>query len=385
MGKLKPEQLSRIETLIKQLADYLDVRFELASRVNKNLKGIYEDMVYQHLELVHAVLEGSRAFGPQRFQVGDIFASTDQEKKNDLVDPMNQASIMSLMVVEKVESATDKKRAGMLDVHDLPTLYEALDPSTKSVMELIQMWVWWDLMDATFVRNFYVVQRKLQTLLSKEKVTAEGIAAVLAEPPKEMRMEELKEYDPTQETADMRVSRLFLSAVRIRNHFERERQNDETYKVILKRKEGGGISSEVHNLLLEGGRRLMAMDKVRQAKSIDETLVAHYGKAFKCANEEVTAERIVEHETKKVETMLPRLRMALEHGLVLGAPFNYKTEQCERMDSVIQSMRSSLQIDSAYVLPTFASEIQREHLDVGVSLSEEEEDDDGEDESPLSF
>jgi hypothetical protein len=323
-------------------------------------------------------------FGPQRFFVGDIFCSTDQEKKNNLVDPMNQASIMSLMVDERAELETDKKRAGMLDVHDLPTLYAALDPSTKSVMELIQIWVWWDLMDATYVRNFHTLHRQLQALLAAERITAEGIAAILDEPPREMSMEELQDYDETKETTDVRAGRMFLGAVRVRNHFERERQQDETYKVILKRKEGGGISEEVRNLILEGGRRLMAMDKVRQAESIDGALAAHYAKTFKCAAAEVNSERIVEHETGKVEALLPRLRMALEHGLVLGAPYDYKVRQCEQMDGVIKAMRLALQIDSAYVLPTFTSEIHREHLDIGVSLSEDEEEDD-EAESPLSF
>ncbi|MFC1601164.1 hypothetical protein ACFL34_02310 [Candidatus Sumerlaeota bacterium] len=381
-------QQRRVERLLAQLKDYLGVRFEHAIRVNPKVKNIYDDMVFQHLALVRGVFEMERMFGENRFVICDLFASGDEEKKSQVLNPMDQNSIMSLMVEDKAEVATDKKRAGMLSVDDLPSLYASLDPGLESIMELIRIWVWWDLPDAGYVANFDNWHQQLGHLAQTHGLSAPAINEYLKKPPAEKTMEEW--LTPTgEEPHETQTGRLFMSLVRTRNRFERMRQRDESHRVILKRRRNVDESDDAQRLIVEAAKRIMASDKVRDTDTIDTALAQYYAKVFQCPAEKVTAQNIVEHEQSRMRELLPRLLDTLEHSSELGPPYDYKLRQLEKMDETIAQFRKVLKVSEDYELPTLESEIQRATVsEMNVQLIDEEEQplvDDDDDEAKLPF
>jgi len=137
----------RVQGIVGKIQEYMDIRFDHASRVNPHIRHIYEDIRWQQLMSLQLVLESSKAWGPDRYYVADVLCEDNELRKRSLFTPTDQNSILNeiINIKEKQDSA---KRAGQLPIRDMRTFYTALEPSLERVVELIQTWIWWDLADA---------------------------------------------------------------------------------------------------------------------------------------------------------------------------------------------------------------------------------------------
>ena len=57
----------------------MDIRFAHASRVNPNVRHIYEDIRWQQLTQLRLILESSKAWGPDRYYVADVLCEDNEQ------------------------------------------------------------------------------------------------------------------------------------------------------------------------------------------------------------------------------------------------------------------------------------------------------------------
>jgi len=148
-----PKTEKRVQIIISKVRDYMDIRFAHAARVNPNIRHIYEDVRWQQLMQLRIILEATKPFGPDRYYVADILCEDNIPRKKALFNPVDQNSIMNEIINIKEEEGK-KKRAGQLPISDMRTFYTALNLFLERIVELIQIWIWWDLADASDIVMF---------------------------------------------------------------------------------------------------------------------------------------------------------------------------------------------------------------------------------------
>jgi len=163
---LNPKTQKRVESIVKKIQDYMDIRFTHAVRVNLNIGHVYEDIRWQQLTTLRQILESSKAFGPDRYYVADILCEDNMLRRRALFNATDQNSIFNEIINLK-DRMEREKRAGQLPVHDMRTFYTALDPSLEKIVELIQTWIWWDIADSSDMVAFEhqsIIMKQLQTV-----------------------------------------------------------------------------------------------------------------------------------------------------------------------------------------------------------------------------
>ncbi|HNM47090.1 MAG TPA: hypothetical protein PKH51_08740, partial [Candidatus Sumerlaeota bacterium] len=131
---------------------YLDMRYQQIRRVNSKVDAIWDDLTWQQLSQLRTSLSGDKAFGPQRFHVAELFLSDDQRRIRELLSVKSQNSLLGEIVEEK-EKETHRTGGG-LDIHDMRTLFHAIDPGLDKMIGLVQTFIWWDLEDAADLARF---------------------------------------------------------------------------------------------------------------------------------------------------------------------------------------------------------------------------------------
>jgi hypothetical protein len=154
----------RVQGILEKIREYMDIRFDHASRVNPHIRHIYEDIRWQQMASLRLVLESSKAWGPDRYYVADVLCEDNELRKKSLFLPTDQNSILNEIINLKEKQDT-ARRAGQLPIRDMRTFYTALEPSLERVVELFQTWIWWDLPDAcdlvAFEHQYQVLQKVL--------------------------------------------------------------------------------------------------------------------------------------------------------------------------------------------------------------------------------
>jgi hypothetical protein len=319
-------QQKRVEAICELLKDYMDVRFAHAVRVNPHIAHVYDDVAWQELTSVRQVLTTTKAFGPVRFLVADILCSDDKLKVGSLFNPVDQNSIMNEIIDEK-ESKRDQ-RAGILEIGSMRTLYRALDPSLERIVELIQTWLWWDLMDATLLFDFDQQVQRLHSLKTHEmnekleeyyhKALKRAISEKISKP-------EIMDYE-------------FKKLEGMLGQFAQRRNEDEGYRVIIKRDElpESGINAEILDL----GKHINALQGLETAHDLKEETRVSYAPLLDCSPAEVTRERVIEFEKKQVESRKKDLMGRLARPKHLGPPYDYKQRQLEELRRRVEEARS---------------------------------------------
>jgi hypothetical protein len=163
---LNPKTQKRVESILKKIQDYMDIRFTHAVRVNPKIGHVYDDVRWQQLTTLRQILESSKAFGPDRYYVADMLCDDNMLRKRALFTATDQNSIFNEVINIK-DRMEWEKRAGQLPIHDMRTFYSALDPSLEKIVELIQTWIWWDIADSSGMVAFEhqaIIMKQLQTV-----------------------------------------------------------------------------------------------------------------------------------------------------------------------------------------------------------------------------
>ena len=220
---LNPKTARRVQGILAKIQEYMDIRFDHASRVNPHIRHIYEDIRWQQLMSLQLVLESSKAWGPDRYYVADVLCEDNELRKRSLFTPTDQNSILNeiINIKEKQESA---KRAGQLPIRDMRTFYTALEPSLERVVELIQTWIWWDLADACDIVAF---DHQLQLF---QKVLTIKLEGPVVDHYQRVFRKSASEINPKM-VVDYEFSRLEAILNRIRER----REQDHGHEMIVKR------------------------------------------------------------------------------------------------------------------------------------------------------
>ena len=130
-----------LEGILFYLNDYLAIREQQTIRINPAIAGVINDMVWVQVTNLRRVMTKTKAFGPERLRVADILASDDESKRRSLFHHADQNSI----IFEIMNKAEDQHRGRVseMPIHDMRTLFRALNPALEVLVELIQHWILW--------------------------------------------------------------------------------------------------------------------------------------------------------------------------------------------------------------------------------------------------
>jgi len=320
---LNENQKRNVEVLVNTVRDYMDARAETATRINTRLAAIYEDIAWQQTTQIRLVLSGAKGWGPTKYIVADVLLSDDEQKIRDLFNPTNQVSLLTEVVQEKDEKGT--KTAGNLEVHDMPTMYKALDPSLEKIVILIQSWIWWDLEDSIDVVRFN------QTCQRVAQIDKSGVPDAMAQWYAEQFRLAAQQVSPEVILChELGKSLDYLERFRFR------RAGEEGYRVIIRREQTQENSPDV--LIKALGRQYSILESLREKKEVDPQTRANYAKAMGLPPEQVTPDKVMAAGERAINEGKSRLKASLT-GQGSGKPYDYKQWQLERMQTLFDQVK----------------------------------------------
>lgn len=315
------------EGILRHIQDYLAVREQQASRINPRIAHVIHDVAWSQVENLRHTLQRIKVIGGEKFRVADILVGDDDQKRRALLSTSDNNSL----VPEIVNRADDQRRAD-LAIHDMRTLFRAIDPSLENVVQLIQHWILWDLPDAADLFHFDEQVRRLETLLGME-ITEDlrnRYRMAMRRAPTDVLTDE--------EILQVEFKRLAIIGQRVLTR----RTEEEAYQMIIRRDELSGSAFQLALLRTSGHlERLQALEQ-NAAGALDERLVAQYAEALDCAPHEVTPERAADYERRAFQEAKAALKSSFEDGRALGDPYNYKEAQAAELRTRQETMQQRI-------------------------------------------
>jgi hypothetical protein len=299
------------------LNDYLSARVRHAIRVNPRVANIIDDIVWAQVTNLRMVLEKQKGFGPERIRVADVLASENDLRRKALFSHSDQNSI----IYEIINKADDQKRAmSETAVHNMRTFFRALDPSLEMIVELIQHWLLWDLMDASLLHNFDEQIRRLSTLCSME------INEDLRNRYRTALHKKIDDPLPDSEIIAMELKRLEHQV----QQFLQRRAEEEAYMAIVRRDEHADSASghEIQAL----AEHIRSLEEIENGEGeLDPALVEKYAEEMQVAPASLTREKAVDYERNLIAEGKRLLQRYLQDDRRLGEPYDYKKHQAEML------------------------------------------------------
>jgi hypothetical protein len=276
---------------------------------------VWEDLTWQQVAQIRFSLSGDKPFGPERFVVADLLLGDDIRKIKDLFNPVAQSSLLGEIVERKEEKSHGT--AGQLEIHDMRSLYSAVDPSVQSIVQLIQTFVWWDLEDAAdrarFDRRVAAIQR-----VDAGKLTQHDRDAYKAPMKTERAI-----TDADIVAFELKMLKYCVESFRAR------RLADKGYQMIITRE---ATAAQDPDMLIGAlAQENMLAKTLRQGRDIDAGMKAQFAKAMGCEAAEATADRILPFLEARIAEHRKLLRDAL-NGNVSGAPNDFKKLQLAELE-----------------------------------------------------
>lgn len=318
----------RSEGIVAELAIYFETRYEQLTRIKPNLASMHADLLWMQMQKVRDVMTHEKMFGPMRLRVGEILASRDESKRNAVMGPIDQSSIMNELVPEE---DTSERRPGFLAVRNMRAFYMSLDPSLGPVIELTDIWLWWDVLDAADVFNFKEQKKHIERLKGQDitpKMQHYYHQAMGIRDERELSREEILSYEFT-----------YLQS--IWKNFMQRRGEEESFMMLVKIDPVGGEGG-VDDLIVTLGTHIQARKRLAKESGLDDRLRDYYAKILKLDPQKITAERAIAHEDVQILRLREDLRGSLDRGIVLGEPYDFKRTQGEEMGRDLEHYRKEL-------------------------------------------
>lgn len=309
------EQTERnADGILNHLHKYLLARFRHANRMDSHFGQIEGDLIWHELEAVRKVLLQSKPYAELRFFIADVLTSFDGVKKHGLFSTSDMNCLLSSVVTETRQVDTEK--TGVLHIRDMRGLYRMMDPSLDQVVELIQIWIWWDLLDAAEMNHFDMQMERLSNM-SPDKMN-ERVAAYYR---KEMR---LKKESPAPDFEQVRAFEFERTAGLLQSMRSRL-EDEEIYQEII-----GYEESEDHGvdqMIRELAERLDKLERLQSMGELDASTRNYYSRMINLDERDLTSERILEFERRFIEEAKIELREVLQNAGSAGQRYNYKRRQ----------------------------------------------------------
>lgn len=311
-----PEQTAKhVEGILAHVRKYLLIRFHHANRIEPRMRQIEGDLIWHELEVVRQVISRSKPYAEFRFIVADIFASFDHTKRWGLFSTSDMNCLISSIVT--VIDEVDTKKTGVLHIRDMRGLYKVFDPRLDSIVELIQIWIWWDLIDASDMHLFDVQLERLATL-SRASINERLQVYYRVE----MKLERV--LPPTME--EIRTFELERTE-KLLGEFEARLAQEEIYQQII----GYEMAEDrvVDHKFIDLAEHLREFEKLAANAELDKETRSHYSRMLRIGEGSVTHEKAVAYERKFIDEAKRHLLEVLESEESAGTRYNFKERQLE--------------------------------------------------------
>lgn len=317
MGAPTRVQDRNVDGILHYLEDYLAVREQQAIRVNPRIANVIDDVVWAQVENLRQILQGLKSFGPERIRVADILVGDDDLKRKALFSHSDQNSI----VHEIVNRADEQRgRVAELAIHDMRTLFRAMDPTLENIVELIQHWLLWDLPDAADLFHFDLQVARcayLRTNPLTDELREKYRAALHKRPGDVVAAKDILAFE---------LARL----EHILNSFVQRRTEEKAFMMIIRRDEQVGSASSREILrIAEHLRTLEALEK--ETGDLPPPLIEKYAKLLCRTPEEITREQVIDFEKRTIADAKRHLAGYLEDDRYRGEAYDYKKVQMQQL------------------------------------------------------
>ncbi len=314
-----------VEGIVAQLDIFLDRRFEQACRVSPVLSNVETDMRIHQMTTMRSVLSSKKGFGPVRIMVSDILSSDDEAKKRDLFNVVDQVCIIAEIVTEDQDKSGSASKT--LDVMDVKSFYMALNPSLGTILNLVQTWLWWDLLDASELYRFEMQEKRLAKL-AKTDINQQMIDVYIQEMDKKrgtvLEKKEIIDFE-VQRTEDI-VTR-----------FNTRLQETGAYQIIpiLSKRKG---TTEADTACINLAKKLTAISKLQASETLEDNVLRYYSTQLGINADALTREKIIEFETNQADMERANLVEKLKACNSSGKVESYKeiryADICKRLASI---------------------------------------------------
>jgi len=327
------------EGIIAELANYLEIRYQYLTRIRPSLASMYGDLLWIQMEKVRIIMMEEKMFGAVRPRVAEILASRDESKKRCVLAPVDQASIMPELVPDE---ESFERRPGNVIVRSVRALYMMVDASLAPVIELSDIWLWWDVHDAVCVHNFRE-QKALLDRLQPEPMTKEK---------QDLYYQAMGRRDDRTVTLEEMLSFEFAHLESIWRIFQQRRLEEKSFMMVIKRDAKGDRGLD--DLIVTLGRHITTRRRLTDEGGLDDRLREYYARVLKVEPARVAAEEAVGHEEAAIRRLREDLKEALGQDEVLGEPYNYKRAQSDEMRRDLEQYRKTLPLVDAIVQASLA-------------------------------
>jgi hypothetical protein len=323
MPDLTPAQQRRVDGICHHIDEYLTLRFSHAERVNPKIGGFVDDLRAQMQVNLREVLTKAKAWGVEKVMIADVLCGDNLNRRFEVLNTTGQYSIL-----HEIVSALDEHERGAdaIRITNMRNLYEAIDPTIGTLIELAQTWLWWDLPDAVCLQAYFSQVQRIRRLVDLE-ITPQVMdfyrTALNLGPQEEI-------------TRDQMIAHEYRRLRRLLLEFELRRRDDLAHMEVLRREVVDDAG--VHEMIRELAREIEALDHLAQTEELDDRIRGYYAKKLATDPAHVGREHALRWQREHVEEMKNQLHIALATGQVLGPPENFKMVQLDQMKAELQSI-----------------------------------------------
>ncbi len=326
---------NNVNAVMKYLTQYLELRMDHAKRFNPKIRECESDLKWHQLDNMRAALRRAKPVGEVRIHVADILVSFDIEKRRQLFVAKGQLAIMSDVITSLADDLT--KGSGVA-IKDICTLYQAIDPFLRQVVDLMQMWLWWDLPDAADYALFdFQVERfkNLLRLQSFDSVQAHYRAETKSDKGGELSRQQILDFE-------------FARMEGIMQNLEKRRLEEGNYQQILVREPSAAAKNDpADGLIQQIAQHLRAVEMIAASGQVEASLKDYYARALQCKPDEIKPEKAVEFERAWIAKTKQDLASALQSSNGDGAWYNFKNRQFLDTRRMFEAIRNEVKPQAA--------------------------------------
>lgn len=304
-----------VETIIAQVGEYLAQRHAMTVRANARFRTIWPDLEWQMVQQLRNTLENDKMWGPKRFVIGELLCGDDKSKVRDIFSPTHQASIQT-EVVEKRDEAK-AKTSEVMEIHDFRTLYGYIDPAIATAATLMQMFIWWDLADASDCAKFQIKMERIENIeRGQAPAWTEYYNEILRKPEGMPNAEDMILYE-------LNELRQCVEA------FGARRQSEPGYRIIIAR-HAKGVDEASDRLISAVARELVLLRQIEAGQKPDDKVREQIARALAVEAATLRDEQMVKYLRGLINDQKKKLHDALESESE-GEGYNFKVAQAESM------------------------------------------------------
>lgn len=323
-GRLNEQQRRCVDSIVNQMKEYLEHRYVMTVQANPRYETAWPSLQWLQLQQLRNTLSGEKMWGPTRYVVGEVLCSNDKPKIRELFQPTNQVCIQT-EVVEK-EDKSGHKTADILDIHDFKTLYAAIDPNISTIASVIQIYMWWDLRDASELCRFHFRIARYKEMEKGVDDTWQKFYRSAMKRGEEGGMpsqEEILDYEC--EMAEDALS-----------EFIGRRESEPGYMLILAQRPVQRQDSD--HLIETLAREIVLLGSLDKGQSLDDNLKQHFARALGVSADQVSDDAVKNHLRNAIADGKTRLRSLLMEQSGGGELYNFKLAQAEAMKKKFQQI-----------------------------------------------